>query len=123
MPHAAAHPPRVAQRGAHIHLGLEHIAAEYRRPELVATRRDELVRHGYPLHVASLVVRLEGRENTLLDGLSDRAFTEPEFAELKVLQSWLQMYASEYAPPYRPPYENAAEDQAAWLAATARRAS
>ena len=75
-----------------VRIGADHIDAQYLRPARVAARRSELEASGYPVHVQGLVIRLEARENTLLDSIGDGTGgegLEAEERELAILQRML----------------------------------
>lgn len=78
---------RTVRRGR-LNIGADHVAAGYLDADRVAARRRELVATGYPVHIATLAVRLEGRENTLLD-LLDVARVPGLDVELKAIQDLL----------------------------------
>lgn len=71
-----------------INLGLDHIEPPYLAAPRVTARRAELVAQGYRPDLATLAVRLEGRENTLLDGTASR-LSQTEERELQAVQELL----------------------------------
>ena len=90
--------PRLIRRRGGLRLGADHIDAEYLAPERVVKRRRQLQAEGYASPHAWLAVRLEGRENTLLDRADH--LTEIEEAELTTVQrllSWLQQESKAHA--------------------------
>ena len=83
--------PRRRLAGAHVarlNIGAGHVAPEY-LGDRAGTRRAALVTEGYRPDLATLAVRLEGRENTLLDAADALGLTDAEERELAAVQSLL----------------------------------
>lgn len=86
------------RRGARLNVGADHVDPEYLAPVRVAARRAELVAAGYRPDLATLAVRLEGRENTLLDAVDGAGLTNAEERELAAVQALLWTLHRERIP-------------------------
>ncbi len=79
---------RLARPGR-LHLGERDVDPVYLSPRRVEARSAELIGSGYLPHLAALAVRLEGRENTLLDRTDGAGLDEREEGELRAVQALL----------------------------------
>lgn len=84
--------------GAAIDLAESAIAEPYRLG-LHSDRGRELLAEGYPRSVVPFILRLEGRENTLLDFTAARALTAAEEAERRAIARTLDELQALVAPP------------------------
>ena len=89
------HLRRLAEPGR-LRLGADDVDALYVDPQRVKARRAELAAAGYPSHVATLAVRAEARENTLLDRTDGPGLNAREAAELRSLQRLLASLDAEH---------------------------
>ena len=85
---------RPSHRPRGVQIGADHIDALYLAPARLRARRGELATTGYRPHAITLVLRLEGRENTLLDALADGTDPHAE-TELRVVQRMLDTMQDE----------------------------
>ena len=92
LPHARL--TRHGARRARVNIGADYVDPEYLAPSRVATRRAQLVADGYRPDLATLAVRLEGRENTLLDTDAEArpGLTDAEERELAAVQTLLSTF-------------------------------
>ena len=86
--------PHPLRRQLGVKIGADHIDAQYLAPARLKARRSELATTGYPVHTITLVLRLEGRENTLMDAIAEGGGAQAE-AELRIVQRMLDAMQAE----------------------------